>query len=305
MDLWLNHPRYKPLRDRLIEYLRSGTYRFRVIRPVIFLCGGAKSSPRDTLRDYLLKTYPDYYVFYAEKVWECIAADASQTALRMEANLATLADLVIIIVESPGTFAELGAFALSEPLRAKLLPVVDRAYQGSASFLATGPLRWIDAESRFRPTIYAAQSRILEAVGELDDRISRISDPATTSLRDLASSPKHLLFFLCDLIAVVHPATLEIVQYYLRHIAPALLTADIEIRTLVGLAVTMNLLERHEVLVRGERQTVFRPKGGYAIARPYHHRKYMDLPTQRAAHMSVLLAIPEARAVIDTLSSLS
>ena len=147
MAPWLNHPRYVPTRERLIGYLQSDRYRFRRLDPVILLCGGADSSRRATLRDYLRRHNPKLSLFYAERVWEHIASRATRGALKMEEDLAHLADLLIIIVESPGTFAELGAFSLSESLRLKLLPIVDTAYRHEQSFIATGPLRWIDAES--------------------------------------------------------------------------------------------------------------------------------------------------------------
>jgi hypothetical protein len=122
---WLEHPAYVKIRERLIGYLRSDKYRFRGLGPVIFICGGANSAPRDTLRDYLNRHFPDISLFYAEQVWLRIVPSAGSNALEMEDYLGQLADMVVIIVESPGTFTELGAFSLSEPLRKKLLPILD------------------------------------------------------------------------------------------------------------------------------------------------------------------------------------
>lgn len=82
-------------------------------------------------------------------------------------------------------------------------------------------LRWIDSDSDFAPTIYVALDRILEAVDEIEERIARIPKSRTVKISDLAESPKHLLFFLCDLISVIHPATEGMVDYYLRNIAPS------------------------------------------------------------------------------------
>ena len=57
MTFWLDHPSYRPIRDRLINYLSSTKYRFRRLAPVVFLCGGLQSPARATLRDYLEKHY--------------------------------------------------------------------------------------------------------------------------------------------------------------------------------------------------------------------------------------------------------
>jgi hypothetical protein len=299
--VWLEHPSYSPARDHLVKYLRSDNYRFRRLKPVLFLCGGFGSANRDTLRNYLFKHAPDVSVFYAERVWEHSAATTTSSALEMESDLASLADLVIVIVESPGTFAELGAFSLSEPLRRKLLPIVDSGYRGQSSFISTGPLRWIDKDSDFAPTIYVALNRILEAADEIEDRIGRVSRKRTIKVSDLAANTKQLLFFLCDLISVIHPATTEMVDYYLREIAPTLLTSKISIPTLIGLALAMDLLRASPVSVGGNMRTFLSPTQPDALEHPFHHTRMLDLESLRAMQVSVLLTIPEAKAVIERL----
>lgn len=298
---WLEHPRYARVRDELIDYLRSSSYRFRGLGPVLFLCGAAGSRNRDTLRDHLNKHNQELKVFYAERVWEQIASRTGRSALQMESELAALADLLVIIVESAGTFAELGAFSLSDPLRKKVLPIVDSQFRHQQSFIATGPLRWIDADSNFAPTVYVSLPRILEAIDQIEDRIGRIPRSGTVKISDLATSPKHLLFFLCDLIAVIYPATVEMVEHYVARIAPSILSSDINVPTLVGLAVAMGLLRRSEVTTGYGEHIFFSPTISNALEHPFHHGRKLNLPSQRAAHVSVLLALPEAKAVLDKL----
>ncbi|MGB6482690.1 MAG: retron St85 family effector protein [Candidatus Acidiferrales bacterium] len=299
MGTWLKHPGYIPAREALIGYLQSARYRFRRLSPVLFLCGGAGSPARDTLRDYLKKHVSHVSLFYAERVWDQIASRIERGALKMESDLADLADLVIIIVESPGTCAELGAFSLSDALRKKLLPIVDQKYNGESSFIATGPLRWIDTESRFAPTIYVAFSQILEGVAEIEDRIARIPKIRAVKVADLAASPKHLLFFLCDLIAIIHPATIETIEYYLGRIAPSILSSEISVPTLVGLAAAMELLSAKTLNTRDRSETHYSPALPDATDHPFHHTRLLNLSSQRAAHVSVLLKVPEAKAVLD------
>src|SRR4051794_3602513 len=120
MRAWLHQPRLHRARERIVSSLSSEHYRFRRLSPVVFICGGLGSTPRDKLRDYLRHWLPDLQVFYAERVWELIASDPGLGALKMESDLAALSDLIIIVVESPGTFAELGAFSHVPDLRKKL-----------------------------------------------------------------------------------------------------------------------------------------------------------------------------------------
>ena len=304
LTTWLENPKYARTRDRLIEYLRSDKYRFRRLEPVLFLCGGAGSARREALRDYLHKHKPWIGTFYAERVWDLLASQTELSALEMERDLAALADLVLVIVESPGTFTELGAFSLSDQLRKKLLPIVDIKFKDSSSFISTGPLRWIDDESEFAPTVYVPLARILEAIDEIEERIKRIERTRAVKISDLASSPKHLLFFLCDLIAVIHPATIKMVEYYLERIAPSVLGSSIKVPTLLGLAVAMDLLHAKVVIVDEEEETFFWPSKATAIARPFHHRSSLDLPSQRAAQAAVLLTVPEAIKVLQELRNI-
>ena len=135
---WFEHPAYRPIRDELIARFKSRAIRFQSLKHVIFLCGGNSSPRRTFLFDYLRRWTPDALVFQADDVWTRLVAfpDLSVNALAMEEKLAELADALIIIVESPGTFAELGAFSISPPLRKKLIPILDAQYEDAASFCA-------------------------------------------------------------------------------------------------------------------------------------------------------------------------
>ena len=85
----------------------------------------------------------------------------------MEAKLAALSDFVLI-VESPGTFAELGVFSLSDELRKKLLPILDIKYRSGQSFVETAPVRWTNRDSDLRPSIWVSHESILGAASFFD-----------------------------------------------------------------------------------------------------------------------------------------
>jgi hypothetical protein len=299
MASWLQHPRYVRIREGLVQHLRPPKYRFRRLNPVVFLCGSDGSRGRDALREYLYKYTPNLSVFYAERVWEIIASLGERDALQMEEDLAKLADLVIVIVESAGTFTELGAFSLSPSLRKKMLPIVDDKHRHDASFISNGPLKWIDGESVFKPTIYTNLDKILLAADQVQERIQRIAKPRSTKLEDLATSPKHLLFFICDLVSVIYPATLAMIAGYLEDISPSIASGGINVPTLVGLAVAMNLLRPLSVAAGSKTDTYYVPTESVDASHPFHHSRFLYLENQRAAYTSVLLTIPEAKALME------
>jgi hypothetical protein len=298
--VWFDHPRYVPARERLVVALASPPYRFRRLKPVLFLCGAAKSAARDTLHKYLAATQPELGVFYAERVWEAISTKVNIDALQMENQLADLADMVIIIVESAGTFTELGAFAVAAPLRKKLLPILDDQYETHRnSFIATGPVRWINQDSDFAPCIFASHKRVLEAAGEIEQRLRRIKK-RVTHLKDLNGSKMHLLFFLCDLVSIIYPATAQMIQAYLARIAPALGVQEVDLRLLLALATAMNLLSLRET----HGNSFYFPASLSIISRPYHHVPKVNFGSYRGEHVAVLLTIKDASDILHEIGGL-
>lgn len=303
MKAWLHQPRLRTARDRIIKSLSPDHYRFRRLSPVVFICGSMNSSPRDTLTEYFHRRLQHLQVFYAERVWDMIASNPGLGALKMESDLATLSDLIIIIVESPGTFTELGAFSHVGELRRKLLPIVDIRHRGANSFINTGPIRWIDQESEFRPTIWTRHNQILECANEIEERIARIPKPKPEKISDLARNRKHLLFFVCDLVGVVAPITVDGLEDLVASIVPSVPIADLEITLLVGLAQAMQLIRKDTLIVDGMPVMFLSPTSADTIARPYHRIKWVSLAELRAEFLSGLLALPQAVDVLRKVSS--
>lgn len=67
-------------------------------------------------------------------------AEHSANLSLFEATLGDFVDLVVIFPDSPGSFAELGMFAVSPPMCTKLLVVIKSEYKGANSFIMRGPI---------------------------------------------------------------------------------------------------------------------------------------------------------------------
>jgi hypothetical protein len=182
---------------------------------------------------------------------------------------------------------------------------VDEKYRGESSFIANGPLKWIDKESDFGPTIYVGLDVLLSAANQIEDRLKLIPESKTIKVSDLAESPKHLLFFICDLIAVIYPATMEMISYYVERIAPTVFASTINVPTLVGLAVAMDLLRAYTICAKTVTDTYFVPYESAAANRPFHHSRLLYLENQRAAHYWVLTTIPAAMDVMEQLPNIA
>jgi hypothetical protein len=76
----------------------------------------------------------------AETINDWFRGDTFDDLLSLEEHLADLSDIIILFVESPGSFAELGAFARSDVLRPKTLAIIPSEYSRKPSFITEGPV---------------------------------------------------------------------------------------------------------------------------------------------------------------------
>lgn len=122
----------------------------------IFLCGGASGAEQEVRRilgaDLVsVKSPYRYSVFYPEDMFvELILGHQKLDLLKLENLLARSVSAVVILLQSPGTIAELGAFSNHEQLKNKLVVVVEPRYKKSQSFIGTGPIRHLTKETTSR-----------------------------------------------------------------------------------------------------------------------------------------------------------
>ena len=134
---------------KMIKHMRSHldntVSRFITYPKFVFLCGKAYGdceydvTNRGVTHKYLRRKSDDVFIVLSEKLWED-SFDSSIDLLTFEEFLAEVSDCIILFVESPGSFCELGAFAYAEKLFSdKLIIVIDEQYKGDKSFIITGP----------------------------------------------------------------------------------------------------------------------------------------------------------------------
>lgn len=124
---------------------------------VIFTCGASKhskSSAREQLLDYANKYFKHGTLFRAEDAFSVLLRSNKDDLLTIEHSLADYSDCVVIINESAGTLAELGAFASNEAVVKKLLIVNPSEHRDALSFINLGPIAKTDRKSKFSKTIH-------------------------------------------------------------------------------------------------------------------------------------------------------
>ena len=138
---------------------------------LIFLCGGeiadsgAYRSFRDFFNRYLRKNKPTLAerVRLAEEVSNWYHKDdAFPDLLELEHYLAHLASVTVLFVESPGSIAELSAFAMSDNLRPKTLAILNSSLDLRTSFIKDGPVRKTPERGQRPRSLFSVESRSSE-----------------------------------------------------------------------------------------------------------------------------------------------
>jgi hypothetical protein len=147
---------------RLFRELDLETLRLRRPSKFIFFCGGAMDEnpkARCSLRHYLLR---DRAVGPRLKANIVLAEEANQLyrdtdysdLISFEEDIARIAALVLLIAESAGSLAELGAFAAVDPIRDKLAVLIQSQHESEESFVRYGPLEKLRNEDDRRLAAY-------------------------------------------------------------------------------------------------------------------------------------------------------
>lgn len=200
----------KRLKDKLLS---SSSDREEI---TIFLCGGVSqldSELRYTLGTKLesIKSKYRYSVYYPESMFvELILGHKKYDLLSLENLLASSVNTVVIPLQSPGTFTELGAFANHSELRNKLTVIIDPRYGHSQSFINTGPVRFLktytDSQIIYHTTDIVAVPQLAKRISEAARKIAT-KYPVIPSL----SNPLTSYEFYLSLILVLDPVPRSVV----------------------------------------------------------------------------------------------
>lgn len=190
---------------------------------LIFLCGGpieaadgAEPSLRALLYKHLKAHEPKLFrrVLLAEQANKWAKAGKHYDhLLQLEGDLAHLSAVILLLVESAGSIAELGAFSYDPILFEKLIAVLEYKYQAEESFIQDGPVaklndagrgaapvyRWLGAPDEFgrrRLDENGAADAVRQLVALLSKRMADITKEEQFN----KIKGGHLILLVCDLI---------------------------------------------------------------------------------------------------------
>ena len=217
--------------DILAKYSKSiNLQKFRIINfpSLIFFCGGITSSRTKkyhSLRHYMLHYFKrnndDIYkkIILAEQVNDWYRFNHYNNLLSFEKDLAGLASLIVLFVESPGSIAELGAFSQIEEISERLIVFINTSfYEVDASFIKDGPLAYLEQKSE--DIVYAYAWNVKKSKGKeyiVTNKLKTVAKQISKEINDrLKARPDepifdksnigHIMLFICDFIQIINIA---------------------------------------------------------------------------------------------------
>jgi hypothetical protein len=189
----------------------------------VFLCGANKnlteiSERRKALIEFSRANLPNTHFFLAERMFLTLKAENHDgNILDVEHLISSFSDHILIILESPSSFAELGAFSHST-LREKLVVINSSEFKNQESFINLGPIKAIEEKSGTDKIIYYKMKNDgihrRDGIGSVFNEVYELfKDPVKTSkshlkLEDLNPAlrcDKQSAMFIHDLIYLTGP----------------------------------------------------------------------------------------------------
>lgn len=141
--------------------------RLRLSRPTkfTFLCGGIVSTTAgarpESLRDFLYRVrniQSRIDIVLAESATQLYRDTEYSDLITFEEDIARIAAIVLVISESPGSLAELGAFSSNNTIRKSLRVIVQSIYERAESFVRFGPIERMIKDARENVGFYPWRS---------------------------------------------------------------------------------------------------------------------------------------------------
>lgn len=242
--------------DKLIrEFENFDHSRFTVIffPPKIFLCGGpvdVKSAFPLSLRQRLIEHSAKYdgglhsACIQAEDFIDYFRDGLYSDLLQFESDIAGIATLIIICLESPGSLVELGLFCMDSETAKKLVIIAPlEQTKKEDSFIFLGPLTNIKQKNQNSILIYPWPSKDtmnyehIEYIFQ-DIKSALESSPKSQQFRKERSA--HIAFIIHDVIILSNPITITEIE-----LALTALDIDIQKKELTRL---LYLLEKIDLI---------------------------------------------------------
>lgn len=187
----------------------------------LFLCG-ADITLKNKVRFKIAQEFKDFWnafrfdIIYPEDIFdELLYSSKRKDLLSLENLLAKSVDIVLIVPESPGSFAELGAFANNPILRKQIVCVLDKKYKKKKSFINQGPIKLIKSVNK-NGVVFIDTNDIPNEMGKILSAINKTKKVKTLLHKEITLL--NLDSFLLPAIYLLEPVQEKVLENVIGNI---------------------------------------------------------------------------------------
>lgn len=155
----------KDIRENFLYCLNLKKIRLRNLPNFVFLCGGTTArlksstiegnpelyqSMRKAIFDVCHTSHPNLAnkIVLAESYQDWAAHGTVRSLIDFELAIADMASAIVLILEAPGAYAELGSFSVLDQLAEKLILIVNEKMIAGDSYISLGPIKYLEETDR-------------------------------------------------------------------------------------------------------------------------------------------------------------
>lgn len=224
---------------RLGSEIDLGRSKIKPYEGFIFLCGGPTDiqspepvSIRDSICRELAKDAKIYQrISIAENFKSWNQDSVYKDLLEFEKHLAELSSLIVVVLESAGSIAELGLFSVIEEFQKKLLIFIDSSHYKEDSFIKYGPISFLENAHNNMASCHiwlksvgsgakksfdsdAAQSITSDLVEEIHGRLKKVGKEMLFKKDEWL----HCALLICDVLNLMSALTIREIKDFLGKI---------------------------------------------------------------------------------------
>jgi hypothetical protein len=252
----------------------------------IFVCGGTYNS-RSHIPESVRHRLINYFIDRNDLLFRaCIQAEdfkdyfkegAYDDLLEFEKDIANVATLIIVFLESPGSLVELGLFCMDTSLASRLLIIAPaEETEKEDSFIFHGPLKNLRRNDKTSVLIYpladpknVQYDHIAFIARDVERKLDRIVKNVTFREKNTA----HVAFLIYDIIVLSHPILSGEIE-----IALMAFNVDIDRRTVDRLLYLLEKIELIKFAIFGTLKYYFDVAGGVRRVKFNSDREIKDTP---------------------------
>lgn len=231
-------------REEFLARVNFSDTRVRAFTGFLFLCGGQHDA--DEYEPLLSARHIIYHELVsgrhsdlaarlklAEDIQDWFRDGKYADLVTFEEHLAGLSSVILLIVESPGSIAELGAFAVTPAINGRLIALVDEQHFEAESFIRLGPINRLEHDTARKVLVHDwhetdALGRRAPAYAKLVPDISNILGDVRALLKEQdreqvykTGEPGHAMILICELCDLFGALSHQEITRYIQLVDPS------------------------------------------------------------------------------------